>query len=257
MNNRLSLLRKELGLSQTEFANEIGATQATISRHEKKNTIPYELLNAINKRFNINLNWLVLGKGDMVETFDNFAIDSRIKDYFDKLKRKKSSELLSEIIEMTFTENHLIQNGQNPNQLYFAGINKKELDRLEYFSTQYLKMVERKFIVIESKELTINKIISDTLIKLEIEIEKKTDAWLSKRFYDVLYFQDVVIIFKELSLSKTPNIQVFFREFIKVLDDAHMKNIKPRGDIVFIDYASFLEKQDEYISSYLKTNIIN
>lgn len=257
MNNRMSLLRKELGLSQTEFANEIGATQATISRHEKKNTIPYELLNTINEKFKINLNWLVLGKGEMFEQSMNLVTDTRIKDYFNKLKKRKNNELLSEILEMTFIENHLIKNGQNPDQIYFNGINKSELTNLECYCIQYLNMINRKYIILECEELTINQILQEILNKLEIEIEKKTDNWLSKRFYDVLYFQDLVIIFKELSTSRTKNIEVFFREFIKILDDAHLKNIKPRADLIFIDYPSFYEKNQELISSYLKTNIIS
>ena len=63
---RIKILRKQLGMSQTEFATEIGITQTSLSQIEgEKNGISYDVYKAIISRFGVDPIWLMDGKGEM------------------------------------------------------------------------------------------------------------------------------------------------------------------------------------------------
>lgn len=56
---RLKELRASLNLTQSEFAKEIGTTQATLSSYENSNKLPsIELLLSISKKCNVSMDWL-------------------------------------------------------------------------------------------------------------------------------------------------------------------------------------------------------
>lgn len=66
---RIKILRKQLGMSQTEFATEIGITQTSLSQIEgEKNGISYDVYKAIVSRFNIDPLWLMDGEGEMIRS---------------------------------------------------------------------------------------------------------------------------------------------------------------------------------------------
>ena len=64
---RLKKLIKALNLNQSEFAKRLGMTQPNISRMVNgSSNISIEVLNRITERYRqINLHWLLTGKGDM------------------------------------------------------------------------------------------------------------------------------------------------------------------------------------------------
>jgi transcriptional regulator with XRE-family HTH domain len=63
---RLKIIRKQLGKSQTEFATEIGITQTSLSQLEgEKNGISFDVYKSIISRFNVDPLWLMEGKGEM------------------------------------------------------------------------------------------------------------------------------------------------------------------------------------------------
>ncbi|CAN5897499.1 hypothetical protein BH11BAC7_BH11BAC7_30900 [soil metagenome] len=63
---RIKIIRKQLGMSQTEFANDIGITQTSLSQLEgEKNGISYDVYKAIVAKFNVDPLWLMDGKGEM------------------------------------------------------------------------------------------------------------------------------------------------------------------------------------------------
>lgn len=56
---RLKELRASLNLTQSEFAKEIGTTQATLSSYENSSKLPsIELLISISKKCNVSIDWL-------------------------------------------------------------------------------------------------------------------------------------------------------------------------------------------------------
>lgn len=66
MNIRLKKLRKSLNMTQKEFGEKIGLTNASISDIEKGKTILTERnLNLICEKYNVNKEWLETGSGEM------------------------------------------------------------------------------------------------------------------------------------------------------------------------------------------------
>jgi len=69
MNTNINFLtiRSKLGLNQTEYAKKLDSSQNLISKYEKGQVeLPYKIINNLNKVFNIDINWLLTGNGDML-----------------------------------------------------------------------------------------------------------------------------------------------------------------------------------------------
>lgn len=85
MNTRLKELRKKLKMTQKEFGEKIGLTNAAISDIEKgKTTLTERNQNLICEKFNVNKEWIEKGTGDMFRP---------------ELPEDKFSRILSEIEE--------------------------------------------------------------------------------------------------------------------------------------------------------------
>lgn len=66
VSKNLSKLRKELALSQNEFALKLGIVPRAYINYERgERKPPYELLIKLSNDFNVNLNWLINNKGTM------------------------------------------------------------------------------------------------------------------------------------------------------------------------------------------------
>jgi len=63
---RVKSIRKKLHLTLKEFAFNINVPLTTISKYEKGSVKPsFDVLANIGKVYNVNLNWLLNGKGEM------------------------------------------------------------------------------------------------------------------------------------------------------------------------------------------------
>ncbi len=55
-----------------------------------------------------------------------------------------------------------------------------------------------------------------------------------------------------MSQSKIPTRKSWYaRSLIKTNDDAHFRGIKPQSDILFVDYACFLQRSWSELGSYI------
>ena len=83
INERIKLLRKELGLNQTDFGEKIGIKVSQASYIEKAgNPVTQRVLQLICTVFNISEKWLTEGKGDMY-TSDEDAILEKLTNMYD------------------------------------------------------------------------------------------------------------------------------------------------------------------------------
>ncbi len=64
---RIKFLRQVLHLSQKEFANAIGISQSRLSKIEAGEPTKESVLIAISRTFNVSLEWLKYGTGEMFE----------------------------------------------------------------------------------------------------------------------------------------------------------------------------------------------
>ena len=68
--SRFKELRKHLDFSQEKFAKELNITQQTYSMIEKDKRKPnIKIVKIIAEKYNVNLNWLITGYGDMFRGF--------------------------------------------------------------------------------------------------------------------------------------------------------------------------------------------
>ena len=66
MNERIKLLRKTLGLNQTDFGSKIGVKQGTVTGYETGTRTPIDaVISSICREFNVNEDWLRTGEGKM------------------------------------------------------------------------------------------------------------------------------------------------------------------------------------------------
>lgn len=66
MNERLKKLRKELDMTQQEFAEGIGIKRNTIATYESGRNEPIDaVISLICTKYNVSENWLRTGEGDM------------------------------------------------------------------------------------------------------------------------------------------------------------------------------------------------
>ena len=64
---RFRMFREVTGKTQKEISKLAGISQATISRMEAGEIYPpWELISFLHKNFNLDINWLITGKGDMI-----------------------------------------------------------------------------------------------------------------------------------------------------------------------------------------------
>lgn len=77
MKDRLKKLRRELGLTQTEFAARIGSAQNTITGYENGRREPSsQVIALICKEFHANEQWLRDGVGEMFAPAPTSALDA-------------------------------------------------------------------------------------------------------------------------------------------------------------------------------------
>lgn len=69
MKNRIRELRKELGLTQSEFGSHLGVKGNTVTGYESGTRVPSDaIIFSICREFDVNEDWLRTGSGDMFIT---------------------------------------------------------------------------------------------------------------------------------------------------------------------------------------------
>lgn len=79
MNERIKQLRKELGLTQQQFATQIGTKRNTLAQYESNRITPSSaIVSLICREFNVNEAWLREGTGDMFKSNDRHTDIARL-----------------------------------------------------------------------------------------------------------------------------------------------------------------------------------
>jgi transcriptional regulator with XRE-family HTH domain len=77
---RLSDFRKQLRLSQADFANLLNINPVTLSNYERGKRFPEQpILDCLRQKTNVNLNWLVSGGNGHMFEFDSKSIGKKIE----------------------------------------------------------------------------------------------------------------------------------------------------------------------------------
>ena len=97
---RIKIIMDEKGLNVNSFSKLINVTQSTLATMYKRNTSPSYILlmRIINVSPDINLNWLILGEGEMKKESSLFAIPS--KDSININVKSKEMEMAEDYINL-------------------------------------------------------------------------------------------------------------------------------------------------------------
>lgn len=162
---RMKLLRKDLELTQKEFASRLGVTNAHISRIEKELTRPSSaLIKLICKTYQVSELWLLQGKEPMYAEDEMVWEDSVMQKSSHSFNKLYQSGGLTQILAIQLEE------------LYFDIISPPTPDEAE--TKDYLvrchdilSLVQRFLSVrkneIESSQMEIKSSVNDTVIQLE------------------------------------------------------------------------------------------
>lgn len=149
-----------------------------------------------------------------------------------------------------FYWNHKITKGRHPQTGFLVGF---DLDHIAAISKQVqsaLDSMRREYVYIEAN----GKSLADCVKSFTGKDYHINHAAISD-LKETLLNANKTIIFKEFSKSKIRTMKEkcsITRSIIKILDDAHFSNIRPLSDLIFIDYADFLQYCWPNISTYIK-----
>lgn len=105
MNERIRLLRKELGLNQSDFGNKIGVKQGTVAGYESGARTPLDaVVSSICREFDVNEEWLRTGEGEM---FEQMTEQQKLLKYTGMLLKDKDSEIVNAIQSFIVTYEQL------------------------------------------------------------------------------------------------------------------------------------------------------
>lgn len=105
MNERIRLLRKELGLNQSDFGNKIGVKQGTVAGYESGARTPLDaVVSSICREFDVNEEWLRTGEGEM---FEQMTEQQKLLKYTGMLLKDKDFAIVNAIQSFIVTYEQL------------------------------------------------------------------------------------------------------------------------------------------------------
>lgn len=95
---RLRLIRENIGITQTDLGKKLGIQFQHVSKYERGETVPtWENLIKLNDLYDININWLLTGKGKMFLSPITYSPNSEGAKEF--VRDMQSDSQIEEIIE--------------------------------------------------------------------------------------------------------------------------------------------------------------
>lgn len=96
MNERLKKLRKELDMTQQEFADKIGIKRNSLANYETGRNTPIDaIIVSICREFNVNENWLRTGEGEM---FVEMSYDDEIAQFVGQVMGEEDDSFKKRLI---------------------------------------------------------------------------------------------------------------------------------------------------------------
>lgn len=96
MKDRIKVVRKALGLNQTDFGSKIGVKQGTVAAYESGARIPLDsVIVSICREFNVSERWLRTGEGEM---FVQLSREEEITKFAMEIIRDPDSEFQRQLL---------------------------------------------------------------------------------------------------------------------------------------------------------------
>ena len=96
MKERIKVIRKALGLNQTDFGSKIGVKQGTVAAYESGARVPLDsVIVSICREFNVSERWLRTGEGEM---FVQLSREEEITKFAMEIIRDPGSEFQRQLL---------------------------------------------------------------------------------------------------------------------------------------------------------------
>jgi hypothetical protein len=172
--------------------------------------------------------------------------DPKMKKKLDEFINLNSANRIKEFLFELFLINHKIKEGKNPLAGFLIEFDSAGLEGLAREVKASLKSLGREYILIDANGKTFIECINQSTGE---NYRVLHDAFEGLK--EILLNSDKVIIFKEFSKCKLPtNKGSMVRSIIKIRDNANSDG--PLSDLLFIDYAEFLQKSWKHVCPYIK-----
>ena len=221
---RVEAIREDKGLNKKDFALKLNIKNSNYATLLKGKTANGELAITLNKLFNVNLNWLLTGVGEMYNKHFGYECS-----YFTYLENS---------MKRIFTDNLRLS---NRTVLVISAYSKRGIEIRSDFLEHLFNTTVTRYQIIDATDKTKPQILK--------EIKQNSPySDLKEAFYNT----EIVFIIKNISQSKIAKKEqgFFMRSLLKVNDDAHYNGVIPNSELIFIDYACFIQENIEIISTY-------
>lgn len=149
-------------------------------------------------------------------------------------------ELILNLFEMNSNTNNL-------DTCFVVCFNQNEVATKAEDILRILEKNNCKSLLIDVNDMSI-KDLNSSVENYGLHLSK--NDFYSKIKY-ILLETDMAVVIKNWSLSKSKAIDdQYARGLMKILDDAHFKDIYPKSNLIFVDYASYLEKYYDTFYTY-------
>jgi len=176
--------------------------------------------------------------------------DARIQKKLHDIYNFKSKNKYTLFLAALFYENHRIMKGHNPNSGFLVGFDSNHITVISEQVQSALDGIGREYVIVEANGKSFANCVKSFTGK---DYHVNHDAFADLK--EMLLNANKAVVFKEFSKSKIRTRKEkcsVARSIIKILDDAHFSDVRPLSDLIFIDYADFLQHCWHSIGTYLK-----
>lgn len=143
----------------------------------------------------------------------------------------------------------------NPDGMFLFGFTDDHLDAFRAAVPVALGQTGRPFAIVDCAGKTMRAVYTEIIEGLGQPLPSSGDLHsVGEALEDALRSSARTTVLHRLSGMKGSKRRVtaVARHFVKVLDDAHYRDVQAFGDVVFIDRASFLEQGWSWFGPYLQ-----
>ncbi len=176
--------------------------------------------------------------------------DKRLKRELYDIYNSKSTNRYKLFLATLFYENYKILKGSIHITGFLVGFYSDNIIGITQEVQSSLKSIGREYIIIEANGKSFIDCVKSFTGK---DYHVNHDAFSDLK--EILLNGNKVIVFKEFSKSKirtTKEKCLMARSIIKIYDSVHLQDVCPLSDLIFIDYAGFLQHCWDNIGAYLK-----
>ncbi len=159
---------------------------------------------------------------------------------------------LKSLLTIVFMETYYISDNKNPTSIFLIGFTQSQLNSVERETTDSLSEINRDYRIIDCENLAEKEIIDVINKKYSYSMDEALNN-LQKTFKN----DQIVYIVKNLSNSRIAGEKgVYARNMMDILQKSNKNSLSSRTDIIFIDYASFLEKNWDLLGNHIIYNYL-